>query len=175
MDIPVLQTARLLLRGHRTGDFPAFAAMRADPAVMRFIGNGRVLGAEDAWSRFLGIAGHWELMKFGTWAIEELASGEMIGALGFADKKRPASHPASGAPEVGWSLAGSAQGKGFASEALGAVLAWGADFFGAGARTVCVVSDGNDASMRLAERHGFRPFATASRYGIGRRVFERRL
>src|ERR1700743_1773078 len=105
------------------------------------------------------MAGHWDLLGYGSWAIAEKASRHFIGPLGYADKKRPAEHPASGAPEMGWALAVSAHGKGYASEALKASLAWGFDFFGP-ARVVCVISDDNAASLRVAEKHGFRQFAT---------------
>ena len=172
MDVPVIETARLILRGHAVDDFPAFAAMRADPVVMKYLGKGDLLDEEESWLRFQSITGHWGLKGFGTWAIEERASSAMIGALGYTDKKRPSSHPASGVPEMGWSLASSAHGKGYASEALRAALVWGRSHFGP-ARVVCVISDDNDASVRLAQRHGFTQFSTSSRYGLGRRVFER--
>jgi RimJ/RimL family protein N-acetyltransferase len=146
--------------------------MRADPAVMRFIGKGDTLAEEDSWLRFLSTIGHWELLGYGTWAVEEKATARLIGSIAYADKRRPAEHPASGAPEMGWSLASDVHGKGFASEALQAALAWGARHFGS-SRVVCVISNGNAASVRLAEKHGFRQFATASRYGLGRLVFER--
>lgn len=174
MDVPVVETERLILRGHTANDFQAFAAMRADPVVMKYLGKGDLLDEEEAWLRFQSIAGHWQLKGFGTWAIQERATGMLIGSLGFADKKRPSSHPASGAPEMGWSLASSAHGKGFAAEALRTALVWGRNFFGP-ARVVCVISDDNAASIRLAEKHGFKQFATASRYGLGRCVFERML
>ncbi len=174
MSIPVLHTERLILRGHTLEDFPAFAAMRADPVVMKFIGMGDTLDEEEAWTNFRSIAGHWAYVNFGVWAIEEKAGSTLIGSIGYADKKRPSSHPASGAPEMGWSLASSAHGKGFASEALRAALAWGREFFGP-ARVVCVIGDGNDASVRLAEKHGFKQFATSRRQHLGRRVFERML
>jgi RimJ/RimL family protein N-acetyltransferase len=174
MDIPVLETERLILRGHLLADFPAFAAMRADPVVMKFIGKGETISEEDAWTNFRSMAGHWALLNYGVWALEEKANGVLIGSVGFADKKRPKEHPASDAPEMGWSLASAAHGKGFATEALRVALGWGRDFFGA-ARVVCVISDDNSASIRLAEKHGFKQFAAASRYGLGRRVFERTL
>jgi RimJ/RimL family protein N-acetyltransferase len=172
--VPVIRTERLVLRGHVREDFPAFAAMRADAVVMRFIGKGDVLGQEDSWLRFTSTIGHWALLGHGTWAVEESATGRLIGSVGYVDKKRPAEHPASGAPEMGWSFASDVHGKGFASEALDAALTWGAGHFGP-SRVVCVIGDGNEASVRLAERHGFRQFARASRYGLGRRVFERML
>lgn len=175
MTIPVLTTPRLILRGHLPEDFAIYARDRADPVVMRFIGKGEVLDAEEAFKGFLSIAGHWALMGYGYWALEEKASGQRIGNVGFAQKKRPPEHPASGAPEMGWALASSAHGKGYASEAVAAALVWGRERFGAGARTVCVISDGNEASIRVAEKAGFKQFATASRYDLGRRVFEREL
>ena len=168
----VLETPRLILRAHTLEDFPTYAAMRADPVVMTFMGKGDLLSEEDAWAKFQAMPGHWSLMGYGYWAITDKAGGAYLGNIGYADKKRPAEHPASGAPEMGWALAASAHGKGYASEALKAALAWGREHFGP-ARVVCVISDGNDASIRLAERNGFRQFATATRYGLGRKVFER--
>ena len=172
MTNPTLTTDRLLLRAHTLEDFSTYAAMRADPMVMTFMGKGDLLGEEESWAKFQAMPGHWSLMGYGYWAITDKVGGAYLGNIGYADKKRPAEHPASGAPEMGWALAASAHGKGYASEALKAALAWGREHFGP-ARVVCVISDGNDASIRLAERNGFRQFATATRHGLGRKVFER--
>lgn len=172
MHTPTLTTPRLILRTHTLEDFPVYAAMRADPVVMKFMGKGERMSEEDAWAKFTAMPGHWSLMGYGYWAITDRASGAYLGNIGYADKKRPAEHPASGAPEMGWALAPSAHGKGYASEALKAALQWGREHFGP-ARVVCVISDDNAASIRLAERNGFVQFATAERYGLGRKVFER--
>src|ERR1700753_105126 len=102
MMVPTLTTDRLILRAYRLEDFPAFAAQRADPVVMKYMGKGDLLSGEEAWSKFQSIIGHWALMQYGSWAIEE--SGRYIGSIGFSDKKRPPDHPASGAPEMGWAL-----------------------------------------------------------------------
>jgi RimJ/RimL family protein N-acetyltransferase len=175
MTIPTLTTPRLILRGHALGDFASYAAERADPVVMRYLGKGDLLSEEEAWTKFIGMSGHWALLGYGTWAVEERATAKRIGSVGFSDKRRPPEHPASGAPEMGWSLGASAHGKGHATEAVNAALEWGHGFFGAGARTVCVISTDNNASLRVAEKVGFKQFATATRYGLGRLVFERRL
>lgn len=172
---PRLETQRLVLRAHTLDDFASYAAERADPDVMRHLGKGDVLNEEEAFKGFLSIAGHWALMGYGNWAVEEKASERRIGNVGFAEKKRPATHPASGAPEMGWALASSAHGKGYASEAVMAALGWARGRFGAGTRVVCVISTDNKASVRVAEKAGFKQFATASRYGLGRLVFEREL
>lgn len=173
--IPVLATARLVLRGPELDDFASHAADRADPRVMRHIGKGEILDDEEAFKGLLQMAGHWALMGYGTWTVAQKAGGLRIGNVGFSDKKRPASHPASGAPEMGWSLSAASHGKGYASEAIAAALDWGRGRFGAGARVVCVISTGNAASLRVAEKAGFTQFATATRYGLGRLVFERML
>jgi RimJ/RimL family protein N-acetyltransferase len=173
--IPTLETSRLLLRAHTSADFPAFAANRADPHVVRFLGKGDLLSEEDAWLRFQSIVGHWHLMGWGTWAVEEMSSGAYAGSIGFADKRRPPEHPASGAPEMGWLLAADAHGKGYATEAVRAALDWAAAHFGTGQRVVCVISTENAPSIRVAEKCGFRKFATASRYGRGRLVFKQSL
>ncbi len=169
-----LETSRLILRAHTLADFAAYAVMRADPVVMKYLGKGDLLSEEDAWAKFQSMAGHWQMLGYGTWALEEKATGGVIRSLGYSDKKRPKEHPASGAPERGWSLVASAHGKGFATEALQAALLWGREFFGP-ARVVCVISTDNMASIRLAEKHGFQQFATATRYGLGRKAFERTL
>jgi RimJ/RimL family protein N-acetyltransferase len=123
--IPTLDTPRLLLRAHTLEDFPVYAAMRADPVVMKFMGKGDLLSEEESWAKFQAMPGHWSLMGYGYWAITEKASGAYLGNIGYADKKRPGEHPASGAPEMGWALSPSVHGKGYASEALKASLQLG--------------------------------------------------
>src|SRR2546426_7424830 len=57
-EVPVIETERLRLRGHRPEDFPDCAAMWADPVVTRYIG-GKPLSEEEAWTRTLRCLGHW--------------------------------------------------------------------------------------------------------------------
>ena len=100
--IPVLETERLKLRGHRLDDFPACAAMWADPAVTRHIG-GKPLSNEESWTKFLRYFGHWALLGFGYWVVEEKATGNFAGEVGFADYKRNIDPPLN-SPEMGWVL-----------------------------------------------------------------------
>jgi hypothetical protein len=87
MEVPVLQTERLILRGHTLNDFPAFAAMWADPDVTRFIG-GVPLSEEDAWAKLMRIVGHWSLNGFGFWSVHEKATGNRVGETGWLAVKR---------------------------------------------------------------------------------------
>ena len=154
MQIPVIETERLVLRAHRPDDFRDCAAMWADPTVTRYIG-GRPFSGEEVWTRMLRFAGHWAWIGFGYWAIEEKATGNFAGELGFADYKRDIEPPLDGIPEIGWVLAPPVHGKGYATEGVRAVLAWGDRRFGS-ARTVCLIHPDNQASLRVAEKCGYR-------------------
>ncbi len=69
-------------------------------------------------------------------------------------------------------LAASAQGQGFASEALTAILER-ADRELDMARTTCLIAPGNYASIRLAERHNYRPISKVELAGSSIGLFER--
>src|ERR1700728_3292085 len=99
--VPVLETERLRLRGHRLDDFTACAAMWADPVVTRHIG-GKPFSEEESWSRLLRYAGHWALLGFGYWVVEEKATGNFAGEIGFANYKRNLEPKLEDMPEIGW-------------------------------------------------------------------------
>ena len=152
--VPILETERTILRPHRLGDFETYAAMWAEPSVTRFIG-GKPRTREESWMRFLRHAGLWSLLGYGFWAVEDKATGGFIGEAGFHDLKRDIKPSLEGLPEAGWALASAAQGKGLASEVVGRIVAWGDETFGQ-ARTVCIIDPENGASLKVAERNGYR-------------------
>jgi RimJ/RimL family protein N-acetyltransferase len=154
MQVPQLETPRLILRGHRKEDFPALASMWAEPAVTQYI-LGKPSTEEESWSRLLRYAGHWTLLGFGFWAVEEKASGEFIGEVGFGDFHRMVDPPFGERPEVGWVMRGRFHGKGYASEALAAALDWGDRHFNGG-EMGCMIDPENCASIRVAKKFGFR-------------------
>jgi RimJ/RimL family protein N-acetyltransferase len=155
-EVPVLETERLRLRAHRAEDFAACAAMWCDPIVVRYIG-GKPLSAEEAWAKVLRYAGLWALLGFGYWALEDKSTGLYVGELGFADFKRNIQPSLDGVPELGWALVSQEHGKGYATEAVRAAIAWGDGAFATG-RTVCIISPENVASMRVAEKCGLREY-----------------
>ena len=105
--------------------------------------------------RLLLYAGLWGQLGYGYWAIEEKATGLYIGDIGYADFHRAIDPPLDGMPELGWVLASAAHGKGYATEALKAVLAWGEMHFGEH-QACCIISPENTPSLRLADKIGFR-------------------
>jgi len=151
--VPELQTDRLRLRGHRRDDFDMLARIWADERVVRFI-SGRPSTRNESWTRLLAYMGHWQALGFGYWAVEDRQTGAYIGDVGFADYKREITPPIDGIPEIGWVLAPEAQGRGFATEAVAAVLAWGDRIF-PGDVTVCLFDPQHQASIRVAEKNGF--------------------
>jgi RimJ/RimL family protein N-acetyltransferase len=169
--IPTMETARLRLRGHRVEDLGDCAAMWADAAVVRHIG-GRPFSAEESWGKILRYAGLWSLLGFGYWAIEEKGSGRFVGEVGFADFKREIEPSFGGAPEIGWALAAWAHGAGFATEAVGAAVAWADAHLGA-ARTVCLIGPENSASIRVAAKCGYREYARTTYKGYATILFAR--
>src|SRR5579871_359596 len=152
LDIPVLETERLILRGHTRADFASYAVMWADPAFVQFSG-GTPLSKEDAWARFLRPLGHWHLLEFGFWAIEEKLSRRFVGDVGVAEHQREIEPSLQGIPEIGWALVVHAQGKGYATEAARAAVQCGDMRFGR-VRTACTIHPTNLASVRVAEKCG---------------------
>lgn len=160
VNIPVLETPRIVLRPHELTDFDAYVALWADPVVTRFIG-GRPHTRDEAWQRLLRHAGLWTLLGYGFWAIEEKETRRLIGEAGFFDLKRPIEPSFEGSPEAGWALLPDTHGKGLATEIVSATLAWGDRHFDA-PRTVCIIDPDNVASLRVAEKTGFREIASVS-------------
>lgn len=171
VDVPVIETERLRLRGHGLEDFPNSAAMWADPKVTQYIG-GRPLTEEESWARFLRYIGHWRLLGFGYWVAEEKATGDFVGEIGFADYKRDLEPSLKGVPEIGWVLASHAHGKGYATEAVRAAVEWGDARFPA-ARTACIIAPENVASIRVAVKCGYREIQRATYKGHPTMMFVR--
>jgi RimJ/RimL family protein N-acetyltransferase len=155
--VPQIETPRLRLRAHRSDDLPYCAAMWADPDVVRFIG-GEPSNEQRTWARLLAYAGHWALMGFGYWAIEERGSGDFVGEVGLADFKRDIGPAMKDIPELGFALVPRFHGKGFATECARAVLAW-ADAHLSYVRSVCLIDPRNLASLRVVEKCGYEVFA----------------
>lgn len=160
--IPVLETARLTLRGHSAEDLDDALALWSDPQVVRYIG-GTPFGREDVWARLLRYVGHWAIAGYGFWQIRERATGRFVGEAGLADFKRELAVPFDGAPETGWVLAPWSHGKGYATEAMTAVLAWSTAH--GHPRTVCLIDLDNTASLRVAARCGYREIARTTYKG----------
>lgn len=151
--VPVIQTARLQLRGRALDDFPFFVKLWADERVTQFIG-GAPQSEETTWAKFLRMIGHWQAMGFGYWVVETRDSGALLGEVGFGDFRRDMSPSITGEFEAGWVLAPHAHGKGYAYEAMEAALGWALENF-PDKPVSCIIEPDNAPSIRLAEKCGF--------------------
>lgn len=154
---PVVETERLCLRGYQPADLPPLLAMWQQPQFYQHL-TGQAATENEVWTKLLRDAGLWAVLGFGYWAIEEKASGEFVGAVGFADFHRALTPPLGHYPEAGWILAPRVHGQGYGTEALGAALAW-ADAHLPEPRTVCIINLANEPSRRLAAKAGYREYA----------------
>src|SRR5260370_4504123 len=174
--VPVIETERLRLRGHRPEDFADCAAMWADPVVTRYVG-GKPLSEEEAWARTLRCVGHWAWLGFGYWVVEEKATGNFAGEMGFSDWKREIDPSLKGVPELGWILATRVHGKGYATEAVRAAIAWGdANICTAQpalGKMVCIIHPKHARSLRAADKCGFHPAHTTAYKGEPTILFAR--
>ena len=144
-----LQTERLILRDWHDGDVEAFAALNADPEVGQFILGPLERARSDALAARIRAA--IAQRGWGLWAVEVIGGEPFIGFVGLT----PIDFEASFAPatEIGWRLARSAWGKGYATEAANAVLAHAFDTIGLDA-LVSITATINVRSRRVMERIG---------------------
>jgi RimJ/RimL family protein N-acetyltransferase len=144
-----IQTRRLVLRMFWEADLDAYAEMCADPEVMRYLGNGQPLTRAETWRHMATVLGHWVLRGYGLWAVEERASGVLVGRIGCI---QPEGWPGF---EVGWALRRAYWGRGLATEGARAALGYA---FGVlrQPRVISLIHPENKASIRVAERLGER-------------------
>ena len=144
-----LPTDRLLLRRWRPEDRAPFAALNADPEVMEHFPARLTRAESDAFVDRIeaGFAEH----GFGLWAVEVQATGEFLGFTGLAVPSFDA--PFTPAVEVGWRLARSAWGHGYASEAARRALAAAFTTYGL-AEVVSFTSVDNVRSQAVMRRIG---------------------
>jgi RimJ/RimL family protein N-acetyltransferase len=166
-----VDTERLTLRRPRLEDFEDSFALWSDPVVVRYI-TGKPATREDVWARLLRYVGHWELMRFGFWTVREKSTGRFVGEVGLANFRREFQPPLGDDKEAGWVMAASAHGKGYATEAVRAGLAWAESRFGP-ERVVCIIAPENTASDNVARKCGFRAYGRGSYKGEASVMYER--
>ena len=146
-----LLTERLLLRRSRPEDAETISAYRSDPDVHRYQGWDRTdpegvrTEIDEMARRAPGEPGGWVQLS-----LERREDGELVGDVGLS--------PAEGEPgviKVGYTVAPAFQRRGFATEAIGALVAYAFDTLGADVARAYASAD-NVPSIRVAEKVGMR-------------------
>jgi RimJ/RimL family protein N-acetyltransferase len=166
-DATSLETPRLLLRRWRDEDLDGFAAIAAQPEVMRYINDGRTLDRRATAERLAGYRRHWDEHGFGLYAVEIKGSGELAGFTGLAVPGfLPEIMPA---VEIGWRLGRAHWGRGLATEAARAVVAHTRAELDL-RRLVSIHVVGNEASARVMIKLGMSLERETVQPDTGRRV-----
>jgi RimJ/RimL family protein N-acetyltransferase len=140
MHFPDVETSRLRLRAIVASDWPAILAYMSDPRVTAFLPEG-VLDENASRAFAQEQAGEYGKAV----AVIEKASGEMIGHMAFHPWFGPDTY------EIGWAFGRAAQGKGYATEAAEALLAYSFGTLKAH-RVIATCQPENNASWRVAEK-----------------------
>ncbi len=144
-----LETPRLALRELALADAGFILRLVNEPAWRRFIGDPGVRSLDGARAYVERVRGSYARHGFGLWRVELKDGGTPVGLAGLL--KREALDDV----DVGFAFLEEHRGRGYATEAAGAVLAHGRRAFGL-ERVVAVASPGNAASIRVLEKLGFR-------------------
>ena len=144
MNIPVIETERLILRGHKPSDFEPFAEFCT---TERSKDVGGPVNRAEAWRGMAMMIGHWHLRGYGMWWLEEKKTGKAVGRVGLWN---PEGWPA---PELGWVVYDGFEGKGFAYEAAVAAREYAYDTL-QWPLLISLIADDNQRSIALADRMG---------------------
>jgi RimJ/RimL family protein N-acetyltransferase len=144
-----VRTDRLLLRQWRESDLAPWAALSADPEVMRYFPSTHTREDSESLARLFaaGIAER----GWGLWAVEVVGGAPFIGFVGLNVPGFEAHFTP--AVEVGWRLAREHWGHGYATEGARAAVAFGFDELGL-EEIVSFTTEGNARSRRVMERLG---------------------
>jgi RimJ/RimL family protein N-acetyltransferase len=151
----MIETERLVLRQFTMDDLDELVELRADPEVMRYIGD----QSRDRVAQRLGYyISHYKSHQLGMWAVIHKGAGAMIGWCGliFLDETPEV--------EVGYGVARDYWGQGLMTEAARASLRYGFEKIGL-ERIVAVAMPENLASRRIMEKLGMRYEKNVHHYG----------
>ncbi len=143
------RTARLLLRKWRRSDREPFAALNADPRVMKYLPG--VLSREESDGLVARVEAGFEENGFGLWAVEVPGTAPFVGFIGLAIPRFKAHFTP--CVEIGWRIAARYWNRGYATEGGRAVLASAFDTLQLD-EIVSFSSAGNTRSRRVMEKIG---------------------
>ena len=152
----MIETSRLRLRQWRETDRLPFAAMSADPEVMRYFPSTLDAGASaQLIERFAaGIAAR----GWGFWAVELKSSGAFVGLIGLHPQDAESGIPHAPLVEIGWRIARPHWRQGYAEEGARAALRFAFDTLGL-ERVYAFTAIVNEPSRHLMTKLGMRDTA----------------
>jgi [ribosomal protein S5]-alanine N-acetyltransferase len=147
MSAPFLESQRLAFRQpDRNFAAQVFNRLTSDAEVTRYVGWARHTAVAQTAAVLEVFGAHWQTHGFGPLLIEERASRTLLGSTGLTRDD-------DGQVSTGYVLARDAWGRGYATEALGVVVAWARSLHLPMLRAKC--HGGHLASQRVLTKCGF--------------------
>ena len=144
VDIPIIETERLILRDARESDLDDLASFMASERS-HFVGG--PMDRANCWRLISGSLGHWMLRGYGMWNIHHKADDRVIGTCGFIFRE------GWDEPELGWNVHDGYEGQSIAFEAAQAARSYGAKHFNLDG-VISYLDPANTRSINLAKRLG---------------------
>ncbi|MCA9951196.1 MAG: GNAT family N-acetyltransferase [Anaerolineales bacterium] len=145
----ILESKRLILRHLEMSDLAALFALYQDPEMIKYIPDAPLTLAETKRDLEYFANGHPKLPELGLWATIHKETGQFIGRCGLLPWEIDGNHET----EIAFMIDKPYWGQGLGTEVAQALLAYGQNKLGL-TRMVCLIEDGNAASIRIAEKIG---------------------
>ena len=147
MSQPVFVTDRLLARRLGAEDVEALFAVYSDAEAMRWVGDGQPITRPECEQWVTVTLANYEKRGYGMFALEERASGNIIGFCGIV-------HPGGQIePEIKYAFLRSHWGRGLATEAVIGLLRYGSEVHSL-TYLIATVAPDNSASQRVLLKAG---------------------
>ncbi len=148
--LPVIETARLTLRRVEEGDYKDIFEYAADPETAKYTSWEAHKNIQDSKNLVQFIIKRYRENKPANWAVILKENRKMIGTCGFISQ-----FPANKRAEIGFVFRKDCCGKGYATEAVKAVLDFGFSTAGYNRIEACCDAE-NKASARVLEKCGMK-------------------
>lgn len=161
---PEIETGRLILRQFSENDIPDFVRIYGDEDGMLYMGKGAKTPQESAQSVRWKMK-HWVDRGYGLWCVEEKKSGSVVGHCGVAWLEWMNDI------EIAYLISRDHWGKGYATEAVTAAIAYGFEVVHA-PQIIAIIRPDNVQSERVAEKAGLKYFKDTTNGGFPFRCFK---
>jgi RimJ/RimL family protein N-acetyltransferase len=168
---PILRTERLELRIPQRDDLSGLVELVTAEPTRRFLGKAQPTQAAQ-FERLMRNIGGWTIYGYGNFSVRLHGEAALIGSCGVFHSWRGFGNGMDDVPEAGWIIRHDHWGKGIASEAMQAILAW-FDATHGPRRIAAMIEQGNTASQRVARTLGFLAYAKQVFEGAPLVLYER--
>lgn len=145
LDIPTIETERLILRGFTPQDFDDYVEVRIHPDNAKWLGSAQ--SKAQIYKHMMLVMGHWAMRGYGRFCVRRKDNDAMVGIIGAL---HPFDYPT---PEMAYAVHPDQKGNGFAGEAVKACLKIAYQTWG-WTQAISMIDPDNHASQSVARKCG---------------------